>query len=116
MKFDLSEDRDNSLEFKPTPELREMIRGVLSSPLAEHIVKLLFSQIRRMENSGTVLEQIRNDNYDEKLPGLSFNDICSQSQASRTTVHATLAVLVMKYHVLKNDQGYVQTGSARGWR
>jgi len=113
VKSDLSEDIGHSNGFKPTPELREMIRGVLCSPLAEHIVKLLFSQIKKMENYTRILEQIQSGDYEGKLLGLSFNDICDQSQASRTTVHATLAVLVMKYPALNNDRGYVQTAPGK---
>jgi DNA-binding transcriptional ArsR family regulator len=99
---------DNSA-FKPTSASREMIRGILLSPLAERIAKMLFAEFKKDENFHAILQRIREGDFNVKLPGLSFNAICSQSKASRTTVHATLAILLKKYKIVTNEEGYVET-------
>jgi hypothetical protein len=90
-----------------------MIRGVLYSPLAESIMKLLFQEFKKASDFRETLRRIVDGDYDVKLPGLSFNAICDNSQASRTTVHATLTVLLKKYRVLRNEEGYVQTAPGK---
>jgi len=95
--------------FEPTAESHTMIRGILSSPLTEHIVSLLLIKAKKDPNFSSSLEQIIRGNYDFKFPEMTFNDVSDNSKASRTTVHVALTLLFKEYGVIANEERYVQT-------
>jgi hypothetical protein len=92
-----------------TPENLNMIRGILHSQLAESIMKRLFLEFKKDPNFKATMEKIASGDLKVKLPGLSFNAICDESRASRTTVHATLTTLLKRFTVITNEKDYVQT-------
>ena len=87
----------STISFEMTPENAKRIAAVLSSDVAKRVSFLLYQ------------EALKGKDEEGKTKGLTFNDLCRNISASRTTVHKVLAQFVVRDKIVLNSEGYVET-------